>query len=102
MGLAYLIVGILSAAVAVFALQNNQPMSLRFISWTIDSVPLASAVLAALAVGLLLAAVPLSYEAWRWRSRARRLESRIETLELTLANRDREAVLMAPRTTRSA
>jgi len=97
MGLAYVIVGVLSAAVAVFALENNQTASLRFVSWTIENVPLASAVLAALAVGLILAAVPLSFEAWRWRSRARQLESRIEMLELTLANRDRETVLMAPR-----
>ena len=71
MGLAYILVGILSAAVAVFALQNNQMMSLRFITWSLDGVPLAGAILAALAVGLILASFPLSIELWRQRSRVR-------------------------------
>lgn len=95
MGLAYVLVGILSAAVAVFALQNNQPMPMRFVSWTIEGVPLASAVLAALASGLILAAVPMSIEAWRWRARARTLETRVDLLESALSGRD--APLLAPR-----
>lgn len=95
MGLAYVIVGVLSAAVAVFALQNNQPTSLRFVVWSIDGVPLSSAVLAALAVGLILAAVPLSIEQWRWRARARSLEAKVEMLESALTTRD--AALLTPR-----
>ena len=103
MGLAYTLVGILSAAVAVFALQNTQPMSLRFIAWSIDSVPLAGAVLASLAVGLILAAVPLSIANWRLRSRARALESKVSMLETALATREpshltpRAAPLPTPR-----
>ena len=68
MGLAYILVGILSAAVAVFSLQNTQPMPLRFVVWSLDGVPLAGAILAALATGLVLAAVPLSIELWRARA----------------------------------
>jgi len=71
MGLAYVVVALLSAAVAVFALQNNQPMSVRFLAWSLDNVPLAGAILAALGAGLVLAAVPLSISSWRWRARAR-------------------------------
>jgi uncharacterized integral membrane protein len=88
MGLAYVIVGVLSAAVAVFALQNTQPMSLRFITWSIGEMPLAGAILASLAVGLILAAVPLSIANWRLRSRMRALEAKVAMLETALTTRE--------------
>ena len=95
MGLAYLIVGVLSAAVAVFALQNNQPMTLRFIAWSLDGVPLAGAILVALAAGLILAAVPLTITNVRYRARIRRLEAKVEMLESALTTRD--AAHLTPR-----
>ena len=95
MAFAYLIVGILSAAVAVFALQNNQPMSLRFIAWSLEDVPLAGAILVALAAGLVLAAVPLAISNMRHRARARRLEAKVEMLEAALTTRD--AAHLTPR-----
>lgn len=97
MGLAYVIVGIVSAAVAVFAVQNNQPMSMRFLEWNLPSVPLAGAILAALAAGLLLAAIPLTITQWRARRRVRALESKCEMLESALATRERDQALMTPR-----
>jgi uncharacterized integral membrane protein len=97
MGLAYVLVGVLSAAVAVFALQNTQPMTLRFIGWSIESVPLAGAVLASLAIGLILAAVPLSIANWRLRSRVRTLESKVSMLESALTTR--EPTHLSPRPT---
>jgi hypothetical protein len=51
--------------------------------------------LAALAVGLIVAGVPLAIAWRRWRSRARTLESRVSTLEAALADRDR-ALLNRP------
>ncbi len=95
MGLAYVLVGMLSAAVAVFVLQNPQTIPLRFVVWSLDTVPLAGAVLGALAIGLILATVPLSIELWRWRSRARALEAKAEMLESALTTRD--AALLMPR-----
>lgn len=97
MGLAYLIVGVLSAAVAVFALQNNQPMSLRFIAWSLENVPLAGALLVSLAAGIILAAVPLAIANWRTRSRVRALEAKVEMLQAALAAR--EAPALTPRPT---
>ena len=97
MGIAYIVVGLLSATVAVFALQNNQPMSLRFINWTIDGVPLAGAILGALAVGLILAAVPLQVAQWRWKRRARALETKVATLEAAVASRGAEPSVLVPR-----
>ena len=95
MGLAYVLVGVLSAAVAVFVLQNPQTIPLRFVVWTLDSVPLAGAVLGALATGLILATVPLSIELWRWRARARALDTKVDMLESALTTRD--AALLTPR-----
>lgn len=96
MGLAYIIVGIVSAAIAVFALQNNQPLSLRFIAWSLEGVPLAGAILVALGAGLILAAVPLAITNLRLRSRIRKLEARVEMLETALAT-TRESAHLTPR-----
>ena len=90
-----LLVGLLSAAIAIFALQNNEPMSVRFLGWSLPDIPLAGAILAAFGVGLLLAGIPLSYAQWRWRSRARALEARVELLESALSAR--EAAVLTPR-----
>ena len=95
MGLAYILVGVLSAAVAVFALQNTQTLPLRFVVWALDGVPLAGAILAALATGLILAAVPLAIELWRARARMRTLEAKVDMLESALTMHD--AALLAPR-----
>jgi uncharacterized integral membrane protein len=95
MGLAYVLVGVLSAAVAVFVLQNPQTIPLRFVVWTLNNVPLAGAVLGALATGLILATVPLSIELWRWRARARALDAKVDMLESALTTRD--AALLTPR-----
>ena len=98
MGFAYVVVALLSAAVAVFALQNNQPLSVRFLAWSMEEVPLAGALLASLGAGLLLAGVPLSIGQWRWRSRARALESKVGMLESALTARD--TALLTPRPVR--
>ena len=95
MGLAYILVAVLSAAVAIFALQNNQPLAVRFVAWKLDDVPLAGALLVALAVGFILAAVPLSIGRWRSRSRIRALEAKVERLESALTTR--EAAVLTPR-----
>src|SRR5688500_13493241 len=76
MGFAYVIVAILSAGVAVFALQNNTPLSVRFLGWALDGVPLAGAILGSLATGMLVVAIPLMISRWRWRRRARAAETK--------------------------
>jgi uncharacterized integral membrane protein len=95
MGLAYVVVAIVSAAVAVFALQNNTPMSVRFLAWGLDNVPLAGAILGSLAAGMVVTAIPLLISRWRWRRRVRALETRIEMLEAEPA--PREPAVLSPR-----
>jgi uncharacterized integral membrane protein len=90
--LGYLIVAVLAAAVAVFALQNSAPTSVRFLMWTLDGLPLAAVALASLGIGLVVAGLPLWIRSWRSRSRARASEARVATLERTLAERDQMLV----------
>src|SRR5882672_7307864 len=73
MAFGYLIVAIIAAAVAVFALQNGDPTPVRFIVWTADGLPLAALILISLASGLVIAGVPLMIQRWRLRARLRRV-----------------------------
>jgi len=89
MAFGYLVVALLAAAIAIFALQNSDPVSVHFLFWSTRPLPVAGVALAALAVGLIVAGVPLTIARRRWRSRSRTLEMRVASLETTLAERDR-------------
>ena len=89
MAFGYLVVALLAAAVATFALQNPEPISVHFLFWSTQALPAAGVTLAALAVGLIVAGVPLAIARRRWRSRCRGLETRLATLESALAERER-------------
>ena len=89
MALGYLLVAVLAAAVAVFALQNNQTTSVRFLAWTADGLSLAAITLIAFASGLVIAGVPFAVRSWRWRSRARSLERRLGVVESQVADHER-------------
>jgi uncharacterized integral membrane protein len=81
MALGYLLVAVLAAAVAVFALQNGAPTPVRFMVWNLDGVPLAGLILGAFGAGLLIAGVPLGIQRWRARSQTRRLEAHVRDLQ---------------------
>jgi uncharacterized integral membrane protein len=89
MAFGYLVVALLAAAVATFALQNPEPISVHFLFWSTQALPIAGVTLGALAAGLIVAGVPLAIARRRWRSRCRGLESRVATLESSLAERER-------------
>ena len=96
MAFGYLLVALVASAVAVFALQNNAPTSVRFLGWTLDGLPVAAVALGSLAVGLVAAGVPLWLRCWRARSRAGAAESRVAMLERALAERDRATLQRQP------
>jgi len=81
MAVGYLLVAVLAAVVAVFALQNGAPATVRFLAWNLDGVPLAGLILGAFAAGLVIAGLPLGIQRWRARSQARRLEAHVKHLE---------------------
>lgn len=86
MALGYLIVALVAAGIAVFALQNGTPTTVRFMVWNLDGVPLAGLILGAFGAGLFISGVPLAIRHWRARSHARRLEAHVKTLQ---AERDK-------------
>ncbi len=98
MAVGYLVAAVVAAMIAVFALQNGVPTSVRFFTWSVEAVPLAGVVLIALAAGLVVAGLPLWVQAWRWRSRARSAEARVAALEKAVADRDQALLRLKPPT----
>jgi uncharacterized integral membrane protein len=82
MALRYGLVAVLAVLATTFALQNTEPVSVRFLVWSRETVPLAGVVLASIAAGLLIAGVPLVVARLRHRARVRSLEARLAQAEL--------------------
>ena len=79
MKLGYVVVAVLAVIITIFALQNTDPATVRFLVWRLEAIPVAGLVLASLIIGLLIAGLPLAIKLGIWRSRARSLESRVNT-----------------------
>jgi uncharacterized integral membrane protein len=96
MAVGYLVVAILAAAIAVFALQNGDATPVRFAIWTVQGLPLAALILASLGSGIVIVGVPLLIQRWRLRARLRAAERRIAELEAAAATRVEPARPVAP------
>lgn len=90
MAVGYLVVAVLAALVAVFALQNGAPATVTFLAWHLEGVPLAGLILGSLAAGIIIAGVPLGIQRWRARSQVRRLEARVRELDAPRDIRSRD------------
>jgi membrane protein len=69
------VVVLAGAAGVIIAVQNDAPTRIRFLAWILDDVPLAGIVLAALAAGAGLVALPFWLDRARLRARLRDLEA---------------------------
>jgi putative membrane protein len=78
--MAYLLVAVLGAAVALFAVQNNASVVVRFVGWQIEE-PLSLVVLLSVLMGVVLTALLGVVRHWKLRSRIRQLESRLARSE---------------------
>ena len=97
MGLRYVVVAVLASALTVFALQNSAQVSVRFLVWALEGVPLAGVILVSAAAGIVLVGLPLWVERWRLRLRVRSLEARLASAEALLGERDRGPETGPPR-----
>jgi len=79
--LAYVLMAVIGAAVAIFALQNLDPVVIRFVAWRIEGAPLALVVLLALITGVVLTALVGLVQQWKLRSRVRHLERSLAQAE---------------------
>lgn len=80
MAMAYLLVALLSAAIALFAVQNNNPVVIRFVGWQMEGA-LSLVVLLSILVGVILTALLGVVRHWKLRSRIRQLENKLARLE---------------------
>jgi uncharacterized integral membrane protein len=97
MRLGYLVVAAVAVIVTVFALQNTDPATVRFLVWRLEAVPLAGLVLATLGAGLLIAGLPLAIRLSVWRARARTQETRASMLQAAVEERDRQLLRLPPK-----
>ena len=82
MVVAYLLVALLGAAIAIFAVQNNSVVVVRFLGWEVGGA-LSLVVLLSILVGIVLTALLGAVRHWRLRSRIRQLESRLARLSVS-------------------
>lgn len=81
MTFAYLLLILVGAACAVFALQNMDPVVIRFVTWRVEGMPLGFVILLSLLGGLVFASVIGLIRHWKLRSRIRQLEARLQAAE---------------------
>lgn len=81
MPLVYVLVAVIAIAVAVFALQNADRVTVSFLAWKIEGAPLAAVILVSGAVGALLVSLVGFIQRWKLRSQIRQLEARLKALE---------------------
>ena len=85
MTLAYLLLVLVGAACAVFALQNMDPVVIRFVTWRAEGMPLGLVILLSVLGGVIFASGVSLIRHWKLRSRIRQLEARLATVERTAA-----------------
>ena len=81
MTFAYILLILVGAACAVFALQNMDPVVIRFVTWRVEGMPLGFVILLSLMGGLIFASVIGLIRHWKLRSRIRQLEAKLEAAE---------------------
>ncbi|HMB32472.1 MAG TPA: LapA family protein [Methylomirabilota bacterium] len=81
MTFAYILLILVGAACAVFALQNMDPVVIRFVTWRIEGMPLGFVILLSLMGGLIFASVIGLIRHWKLRSRIRQLEAKLQAAE---------------------
>ena len=77
MALVYLLTALIGAAAAVFALQNVDPVVIRFLGWRIEGAPLAMVIMISVLGGIVITSLVALVQQWRLRAKIRQLEHRL-------------------------
>ena len=77
MTIIYLLMALIGAAAAIFALQNIDPVVIRFLAWRVEGAPLAMVIMLSVLVGIVLTSLVGFVQQWKLRSRIRQLENRL-------------------------
>jgi len=78
----YLLVAVLGAVIALFAIQNNRPVEIHFLAWRIEGA-LSLVVLLSLLAGIVLTSILGLVSHWRLRAKIRQLENRLAKVPTT-------------------
>ena len=70
----YLVMILVGAAAAIFAIQNIDPVVIRFLAWRVEGMPLALVILLSVFAGLVVATMVAMVQQLRLYSRIRALE----------------------------
>ena len=76
----YVLMALVGAAAAIFAIQNLDPVVIRFLVWRVEGMPVALVILLSALVGIVFAGLSGFAQQWRLRSRLRQLESQVAQL----------------------
>jgi uncharacterized integral membrane protein len=72
----YLLVALIGAAIAMFAIQNIDPVPIRFLVWKRES-PLSLVVLLSILIGIVVASLIGLVRHWKLRAKIRQLEQQL-------------------------
>ena len=73
----YILMVLVGAAGAIFALQNIDPVVIRFLAWQIEGAPLAMVIILSIVIGMVLTSLVGIVQQWKLRSRIRELENHL-------------------------
>jgi uncharacterized integral membrane protein len=76
----YVLMALVGAAAAIFAIQNLDPVVIRFLVWRVEGMPVALVILLSAFIGIVFAALSGFAQQWRLRSRLRQLETQVAQL----------------------
>ena len=73
----YVLMALVGASAAIFAIQNLDPVVIRFLGWRVEGMPVALVILLSAFIGVVFAALSGFAQQWRLRSRVRQLENQV-------------------------
>jgi uncharacterized integral membrane protein len=73
----YILMVLVGAAGAIFALQNIDPVVIRFLAWRIEGAPLAMVIILSIVIGMVLTSMVGIVQQWKLKSRIRELENHL-------------------------
>ena len=76
----YVLMALVGAAAALFAVQNLDPVVIRFLVWRVEGMPLALVILISAFIGVVFASLSGFAQQWRLRSRLRQVENQVAQL----------------------
>jgi len=83
----YVLMALVGAAAAIFAIQNLDPVVIRFLGWRVEGMPVALVILLSAFIGAVFAALSGFAREWRLRSRLRQVEAQVAQLTAAEAQR---------------